>query len=112
MNWGEVFPSLRAACTLVCRTSPHTIGCSLVVLILSLAGCLQDSPPSSRERTVSLLLELLRDEGPEMRRMAAESLGKIGHPRAADSAASRVERPYTAARVAWNPHPLTEWLPC
>jgi HEAT repeat protein len=34
---------------------------------------------------VSLLLELLHDEGPEMRRTAAESLGKIGDPRAVDS---------------------------
>jgi len=31
------------------------------------------------------LLELLRDEVPELRQMAAESLGKIGDPRVADS---------------------------
>ena len=66
-------------------TSSRAIGCSVVLSVLCLAGCVQDSPPSSRERTVSLLLELLHDEGPEMRRTAAESLGKIGDPRAADS---------------------------
>ena len=58
---------------------------AVLLSIFCLAGCVQDSPPSSRERTVSLLLELLRDEVPEMRRTAAESLGKIGDPRAVDS---------------------------
>lgn len=100
MNWGEVFTSLPDACTLVWRTSSRTIGCLLVALILSLAGCLQDSPPSSRERTVSLLLELLRDEGPEMRRTAAESLGKIGHPRAVDSLLPLIHDPASAVREA------------
>ncbi|MEO8048476.1 MAG: HEAT repeat domain-containing protein, partial [Nitrospirota bacterium] len=59
--------------------------CASLLSVLCLAGCVQDSPPSSKERTVSLLLELLRDETPEMRRTAAESLGKIGDPRAVDS---------------------------
>ena len=85
MSWGTVFLSLPDACTLLCRTSSRTIRCSVVLSVLCLAGCVQDSPPSSRERTVSLMLELLRDEVPEMRRTAAESLGKIGDPRAADS---------------------------
>ena len=85
MNWGTVFISLPDACTLLCRTSSRTIAYSVVLSVLCLAGCVQDSPPSSREHTVPLLLELLRDELPEMRRTAAESLGKIGDPRAADS---------------------------
>ena len=85
MSGGAVFINLPDACTLLCRTSSRIIGYSVVLSVLCLAGCVQDSPPSSRERTVSLLLELLRDEVPEMRQMAAESLGKIGDPRLADS---------------------------
>jgi HEAT repeat protein len=65
--------------------SSRTIGYSVVLSVFWFSGCVQDSPPSSRERTVPLLLELLRDEMPEMRRTAAESLGKIGDPRTADS---------------------------
>ena len=85
MSWDLVFISLSDACTLLCRASSRTIVCSVILSVLCLAGCVQDSPPSSGERTVSLLLELLRDEAPEMRRTAAESLGKIGDPRAVDS---------------------------
>ncbi|TKB60580.1 MAG: HEAT repeat domain-containing protein [Nitrospira sp.] len=69
----------------LCRTPSRTIVCAILLSVLCLAGCVQDSPPSSKERTVSLLLELLRDETPEMRRTAAESLGKIGDPRVVDS---------------------------
>ena len=100
MNWGAVFISLPDACILLCRTSSRTIGCSVVLSVLCLAGCVQDSPPSSRERTVSLLLELLRDEGPEMRRTAAESLGKIGDPRAADSILPLLHDPASLVREA------------
>ena len=100
MNWGAVFISLPDASTLLCRTSPRTIGYSVVLSVLCLAGCVQDSPSSSRERTVSLLLELLRDEGPEMRRTAAESLGKIGDPRAADSILPLIHDPAAIVREA------------
>ncbi|MDE3221352.1 MAG: HEAT repeat domain-containing protein, partial [Nitrospirota bacterium] len=94
------FISLPDACTLVCRTVSRTIGCSVFALTLSLAGCLQDSPHSSRERTVSLLLELLRDERPEMRQTAAESLGKIGYSRAADSLLPLIHDPASVVREA------------
>jgi HEAT repeat protein len=80
--------------------SSRTIGRSVIVVILSLAGCVQDSPPSSKDRTVSLLLELLHDERPEMRRTAAESLGKIGDPRAADSILPLVHDPASIVREA------------
>jgi len=49
---------------------------------------------------VSLLLELLRDEAPEMRRTAAESLGKIGDPRAVDSILSLKHDPAAIVREA------------
>ncbi len=85
MSPDEVFISLSNAGALLCRTSFRIIVCSVALSVLCLAGCVQDSPPSSKERTVSLLLELLIDEAPEMRRTAAESLGKIGDPQAVDS---------------------------
>jgi HEAT repeat protein len=46
------------------------------------------------------LLELLRDEVPEMRRTAAESLGKIGDPRAADSILTLMHDPAAIVREA------------
>jgi len=100
VSWGAVFISLPDACTLLCRTSSRTIGCAVVVSVLCLAGCIQDSPPSSRERAVSVLLEMLRDEGPEMRRTAAECLGKIGDPRATDSILPLMHDPAAVVREA------------
>ena len=100
MSWGTVFLSLPDACTLLCRPFSHTIGCSVVLSVLCLAGCVQDSPPSSRERSVSLLLELLSDEAPEIRRTAAESLGKIGDPQAADSILPLIQDPAAIVREA------------
>ena len=100
MSWGAVFFSLPDACALLCRSFSRTIGCSVVLSVLCLAACVQDSPPSLRERTVSLLLELLRDERPEMRRTAAESLGKIGDPRAADSILPLLHDPASVVREA------------
>jgi len=79
------FIYLPNAGTLRGRMSSPLIVCAVALATLCFAGCAQDSPPSSRERTVSLLLDLLRDESPEMRRMAVESLGKIGDQRAVDS---------------------------
>jgi len=100
VSWGAIFIRLVDVCTQLCRASSLTIVSSFVALVLCLAGCVQDSPPSSRERTISLLLELLRDEGPEMRRTAAESLGKIGDPRATDSILPLVHDPESVVREA------------
>jgi HEAT repeat protein len=82
VNWGKI------------------LGCSVVLSFLSLTGCVQDSPSSSRERTVLLLLELLRDEGPEMRRTAVESLGKIGDPQTADPMLPLIHDPTAIVREA------------
>ena len=95
-----VLIGLADASILFCRRSSRTIVCAVAVSVCCLAGCVQDSPSSSREHTVSLLLELLRDEAPEMRRTAAESLGKIGDPRATDSILPLVHDPAAMVREA------------
>ncbi len=46
------------------------------------------------------MLELLRDEAPEVRRVAVESLGKIGDPRAVDSILSLKHDPAAIVREA------------
>jgi len=53
---------------------------SLSILIPCAAqlGCLQDANAPSVERSLAVLLALLHDEHPDVRRTAAESLGKIG----------------------------------
>lgn len=101
MSWGKgaisltnVWPLFRPA------FSSRTIGWSALSLILSLSGCIQDSPPSSKTQAVSLLLELLQDERPEMRRTAVESLGKIGDPQATDSILSLARDPASLVREA------------
>jgi HEAT repeat protein len=57
------------------------VSSSLLWLILVSAvqsGCLQEAPPPSVERGTAMLRALLQDQSPEVRRTAAESLGKIG----------------------------------
>jgi HEAT repeat protein len=100
MIQGAVRIGLTDAGILHCRRSSRTIVCAVVLSVLCLAGCVQDSPPSSKERTVSLLLELLHDEAPEMRRTAAESLGKVGDPQAVDSMLSLKHDPAAMVREA------------
>lgn len=82
------------------HTSSRNIICAVVLSLLCLAGCGQDSPPSSKERTISLLLELLRDEAPEMRRTAVESLGKIGDSRTVDAILPLTHDPAALVREA------------
>jgi HEAT repeat protein len=76
------------------------LGYSVFLSCFLLTGCVQDSPSSSKERTVSLLLELLRDEGPEMRRTAVESLGKIGDPRTVEPMLPLLHDPTALVREA------------
>jgi HEAT repeat protein len=48
---------------------------------LLVGGCYGNEPPSVPERAVKPLIELLQDPYPDVRRVAAESLGKIGDPK-------------------------------
>jgi HEAT repeat protein len=82
------------------RATSVAIVFAVALSLLCLAGCIQDSPPPSKERAVSLLLELLHDERPEMRRTAAESLGKIGDRESTDSILPLVQDPVEAVREA------------
>lgn len=100
MSRGAVFVNLLDASTMLYRTSARAVGRSVVVSLLCLASCVQDSPLSSKERTVPLLLEMLRDEGSETRRTAADSLGKIGDPRVADSILPLIQDPAAVVREA------------
>lgn len=63
-------------------TAGYGLTAALLVVLASgsLTGCIQEAATSSPERTVLLLLELLQDAQPEIRRTAAESIGKIGDP--------------------------------
>lgn len=81
-----------------CRASPRLS--FLLILLLSLAGCLQEAPAPSVERTSAVLISLLRDESPEIRRTAAESLGKIGDPATALFILPLVTDPAPAVRAA------------
>jgi len=100
VSWAAIFISLADTYIMLRRGSFLTIGCSVALSALCLSSCAQDSPPPSRERTVSLLLGLLRDETPEMQRIAAESLGKIGDPRAGDSILPLFHHPAATVREA------------
>lgn len=62
--------------------SPSSVLSFLIIAIFW--GCVQESPPPSVDRTVVMLLELLRDGEPEIRRTAVEALGKIGDPSTLD----------------------------
>jgi HEAT repeat protein len=81
-------------------TSSRIIWHSVLLSFLWFSGCVQDSPPSSKEQTLSQLLESLKDEAPEVRRTAAESLGKIGDPRAVDAILSLRHDPSAIVREA------------
>lgn len=61
------------------RRASHSAWLFPLVVSLTLAGCYVDVPPAAPESVSVRLSELLADPDPEVRRTAAESLGKIGH---------------------------------
>jgi len=50
------------------------------ILFLTLSGCYLDTPPAGPDAVSIWLADLLGDRNPEIRRTAAEALGKIGSP--------------------------------
>ena len=54
----------------------------LLVVSLTISGCYVEVPPATPAVVSVRLNELLADPDPEVRRTAAEGLGKIGHPSA------------------------------
>jgi HEAT repeat protein len=67
---------------------------------LLLIGCLQEAPAPSAGHTAALLISLLHDESFEVRRTAAESLGKIGDPSAVASLLPLLTDPVPVVRAA------------
>ena len=63
-------------------------------------GCLQDAKAPSPEHSVSLLVALLQDTDPDIRRTAAESLGKIGDRSSMSAVLPLLTDPMPAARAA------------
>jgi HEAT repeat protein len=51
------------------------------IALLVVGGCYGNEPPSIPDRAARPLIELLQDPHPDTRRVAAESLGKIGDPK-------------------------------
>jgi HEAT repeat protein len=61
------------------RTAIHFALLFPLMLSSTLSGCYVDVPPASPESLSMTLGELLADPDPEVRRTAADALGKIGH---------------------------------
>jgi HEAT repeat protein len=64
------------------QVGPIVFSCSIVISCALLAGCVQETPTPSVDRAIALLVTLLQDEYPDVRRTAVESLGKIGDRKA------------------------------
>jgi HEAT repeat protein len=75
---------------------------SLSVLIPFAAphGCLQEAPVPSADRSIAVVVALLQDENPEIRRTSAESLGKIGDRSAVSSVLPLLTDPVSEVRAA------------
>ncbi|HKY70491.1 MAG TPA: HEAT repeat domain-containing protein [Nitrospira sp.] len=71
----------------------------LIVVSAALSGCLQEAPTPSVERGVAMLVALLQDQSPEVRRTAAESLGKIGDPTTLPAVVPLLHDPVPAVRA-------------
>lgn len=65
-----------------------------------LSGCYLDTPPATPDTVSQILVDLLRDPNPEMRRTAAEGLGKIGASFQADGVVRALADPDPRVREA------------
>lgn len=98
MTWCHRFTQHPSSCEILSPVLSRWVYL-IPVILLWLAGCGQEVPVRSAERAVALLTPLLRDENAEIRRTAAESLGKIGDQAAVDSILPLVSDPFPAVRA-------------
>jgi len=73
---------------------------ALFLLLFLLVGCFQETPVPSVDRTTAIMISLLHDESAEVRRTAAESLGKIGDQSAVACVLPLLTDPVPVVRVA------------
>jgi len=80
----------------------YALVCCLAVLIL-VGGCRADIPPNSPEAILPVLVSLLTDPSPDLRRTAAMALGKIGRAEAVLPLLDRLDDPDPQVReyAAW-----------
>ena len=78
----------------------RSLSLSLLICFGALLGCLQDAKAPSVERGVALLIGLLKDTHPDIRRTSVESLGKIGDQSAAPAVLALLTDPVSAVRAA------------
>jgi HEAT repeat protein len=72
----------------------------LIGILVLLSACDRDEPPRSPDAIVSYLASLLADMDPEVRRTAAEGLGKLGQPGATEALVKALDDPDPAVRQA------------
>lgn len=70
------------------------------VVGLVVGGCYGNEPPTMPDRADKLLIELLQDPHPDIRRVAAESLGKIGDPKTGSALVPLLTDPDAGVREA------------
>ena len=73
---------------------------SILISSISQSGCLQEAPAPSVERGTALLVALLQEKNPDVRRTAVESLGKIGDRSALSAALPLLTDAVPAVRAA------------
>jgi HEAT repeat protein len=76
-----------------------TLFLTLFVPFAAPLGCVQDAKAPSVERGVALLVALLHDSNPDIRRTSVESLGKIGDRSAASAVLPLLSDPVPAIRA-------------
>ena len=69
-------------------------------IFVLLSACDRDGPPRSPDTIVPYLASLLADADPEVRRTAAEGLGKLGQPGATEALVKALDDPDPAVRQA------------
>lgn len=100
MTWCHRFRQHPSLCEILSPVLSRWVYLLLPIILLWLVGCGQEVPARSAEHAVALLTPLLRDENADIRRTAAESLGKIGDQAAVIFILPLVSDPAPAVRAA------------